>query len=229
MIETAASSKTQSDLPMNAELWEQGLSLRDFIDQMTANQEAMARRFATVRLSEGNCAIFAAIQHPIRVLVMSEDWCGDSLMNLPILARLAEAAPGMELRVFIRSREPDLDHYYRERGITKIPVFTFMDANFSEIATWVERSKAARERLAEWHAAHPEIEAMRHDPALDDEERRARLREIGVKLLPEMESWYIDRLQQATVEELKEILLPTLFQSGSDSLEKGIDDSQIEK
>jgi hypothetical protein len=31
---------------------------------------------------------------------MTEDWCGDALMNLPIVARIVEALPGADLRLF---------------------------------------------------------------------------------------------------------------------------------
>ncbi|HWQ83796.1 MAG TPA: MFS transporter [Anaerolineales bacterium] len=206
--------------PVGAVRWQTGFSLEAYVSAMCTHQAEMRRRLGEVQLAEADLSDFAQLRQPIHALVMSEDWCGDALMNLPILARLAQAAPQINVRVFVRSQEPDLDGYYRERGITHIPVFTFLDAGFNEIGTWVERPKAARERLAEWLAAHPEIEAIRRDPGLEEEVRRDRLREIGTRLVPEMEGWYAGGLQQATVDEVKEILQPVLILSELDHQEK---------
>src|SRR4051812_32714576 len=37
-----------------------------------------------------------------RLLVISEDWCGDASNTVPVLARAAEALPGFEMRVVKR-------------------------------------------------------------------------------------------------------------------------------
>ena len=194
-------------LPMQAASWQAGLTLAEFVEGMNTHQAAMQRRLREVMLAEADRADLARLVSPIHALVMTEDWCGDGVMNLPILARLAEAAPGMDLRIFIRPQAPALNDYYVARGITHIPVFTFLNADFNEIGTWVERPQAAHARVQEWLAAHPEVEAIRNDPALTDETRRARLRPLFDGVLVEMESWYADGLQAATVAELKALLL----------------------
>jgi hypothetical protein len=203
---TNTSVVSQTALPIDDLRWEQGLTLPDFAAQMTVNREAMTRRFETVQLTASERATFAEIQRPMRVLVMTEDWCGDSLMNLPILARLTEAAPNMEARLFVRSRHPDLQDWFAERQITAVPVFAFLDENFQYLGAWVERSQAANERMAEWNEAHPEVSAIQKDESLSKEERKARLSPILDRLKVEMETWYADELQAAAVQEILEIL-----------------------
>jgi hypothetical protein len=192
--------------PMDRTRWQTGLTLDVFVNGMQTHQAAIQHRLREVTLPEADRADFARLTSLIRALVMTEDWCGDGVMNLPILARIVEAAPGMEMRVFIRSQAPDLNDHYVTCGITHIPVFTFLDADFHEIGTWVERPQAAHDRVKAWLAAHPEVDAISGDPALTDEERQAKLRAIGEGMLTEMEGWYADGLQQATVEELKSLL-----------------------
>ena len=191
---------------MDASVWERGFDLREFVAQMTVNREAMTRRFETVQLTPSERAAVAEIQRPLRVLVMTEDWCGDSLMNLPILARLTEAAPDMEARLFIRSRWPDLRAWFAERQITAVPVFAFLDENFQYLGAWVERPKAAYARMAQWNEAHPEVSAIQKDESLSKEERQARLDPIFERLKADMETWYADELQAAAVQEILEIL-----------------------
>ncbi len=89
-------------------------------------------------------------------------------------------------------------------------MFTFLDADFHEIGTWVERPQAAHERIKAWLVAHPEVEAIRSDPTLTDEERRVKLHAIGEGMLTEMEGWNADGLQQATVTELRTLLEPLI-------------------
>ena len=139
---------------------------------------------------------------------MTEDWCGDSLLNLPILAHIIAAAPGMDLRVFPRSLWPQLDAYYRARDVTHIPVFSFLNADFQAPRTWVERPQLAHTRLAAWYAAHPDVTAARLDASLDPDARRQRLRELTAGLLDEMEGWYnAQGAQQATIDEIKNLLM----------------------
>ena len=160
-----------------------------------------------MRLTPDDHAFFARFTAPLHALVLTEDWCGDSVMNLPILARIVEAAPGMDLNIWMRSQSPQLNEYYQARGITHIPFLTLLDANWSEIGTWVERPQPAHERIREWMAAHPEIAAIREATDLAPEEKRLRLRQVTAGLLAEMDGWYADGLQQATVNEIKTLLL----------------------
>jgi hypothetical protein len=201
-----------SEFPMSAEAWHTGLTLEAYVDSMERHQAASRRRLAQPALRPEDRAELARSAQARHALAMTEDWCGDSLLNVPILAQVVDAIPGMDLRIFRRALSPALDGYYQQRNITHIPVFTFLDAHFRPLATWVERPQAAHDRLAAWYAARPAIAALRADPSLDPEERRMQLRELTAGLLDEMESWYDQGLQQATVAEIRQLLRtePTL-------------------
>jgi hypothetical protein len=195
-----------SDYPIAAPAWQHGLTLEQYVDGMSRHQAATRRRLAQVRLTAADRAALGRVAGARHALVMTEDWCGDSLLNVPILAAIVAAVPGMDMRVFSRAAEPALEAYYQARGITHIPVFSFLDDDFKELATWVERPQAAHERLAAWYAARPEVAALRADTRLDPEERRSRLRPLTAGLLDEMEGWYNAGLQQATIDEIRQLL-----------------------
>lgn len=204
MMETTNTS--QVTLPMDMQHWEQGLSLRDFVAQMTVDREAMTCRFEAVQLSTEERVAASALKRPLRVLVMTEDWCGDCLMSLPILARLTEVAPDMKERVFIPTRWLDLQAWFAAKNITDIPIFGFLDEDFQLIGTWVERSKAANERIKRWKEEHPKTQAIKQDASLSKEKRKTRLAHIYTGLKTEMETWYAESLQAATVQEIVDIL-----------------------
>jgi hypothetical protein len=193
-------------LAMNEERWRRGLTLDAFVDTLDALQADMRRRLREVRLQPGDSDFFALCTEPVFVSVMTEAWCSDCLMNLPILMRIVEAAPGFDLRVFGRAQSPDLDAAYRRRGITTIPVFTFFDAEFREIGTWVERPRAAHDQLARWRAEHPAYDVIRNAPDLALAQKQAQLGPLTAQLRREMERWYATSLQSATVAEIAVLL-----------------------
>jgi hypothetical protein len=186
---------------MNLESWLTGRELGPYIESMEFNQTAMRRRLAEVGLTTRDQQRLGRIEGPVHVLVMTEDWCSDSLMNLPIVARIVEATPGMDLRIFKRSESAGLNEFYIRQGSSRIPVVTFLDGDFQEMGTWMERSRAAHGKIEEWAAAHPEGLESPGNLELSVEERRQLLEGVYGDFTAEMEGWYADGLAQATVDE----------------------------
>lgn len=80
-----------------------------------------------------------------RVLVISEDWCGDASNTVPVIARLAEAAPGMEMRVAKRDERPELMDGHLTAGARSIPLAVVLDAGFRPVGRWGPRPAALQE------------------------------------------------------------------------------------
>ncbi len=195
-------------IPITPDEWNQGRTPADFLAAMTRNQAEMQARIQRLRLSPAQAAFFQRPPvAPAHVLVMTEDWCSDSLMSLPILWHILAALPAAGCRIFVRSQSPELKSRFETQGIANIPVFSFLDENFVQLGVWVERSRLAHEKVSAWKAAHPEMQAIRSDPALSDEEKRARLRPLNKAFVAEMTRWYDEEgLQDATVSEIQSLL-----------------------
>lgn len=81
-----------------------------------------------------------------RLLALSEDWCGDAVNTLPVIARFAEEA-GWELRVLERDLNPDLmDRHLTDGRSRSIPVIIVYDEDFEEVGWWGPRP----EKLQDW-------------------------------------------------------------------------------
>lgn len=186
--------------------WEKGLSISELIAVMTANKEAMQRRHQTIELTGEEKARLARLTARRRLLILTEEWCSDCLMNLPILAKLADASPNIEVRFFNRKDWPELRAYFNGRGIYSLPTVQVLDDVFRPLAVWVERPQAAHQRLAEWKDAHPEVEHTRRRADLTSEQKREMLKIFNERLLDEMENWYAQNLQSETIREVVEIL-----------------------
>ena len=111
--------------------FEQGLTYDTFKAKMTRNQERFANNERAVELREDDLVAFRRLPHPLNVLVLAEDWCGDVIDNLPVLGRLAEGSGKLNLRIFPRDESPDLMDQYLNRGeYRSIPVFVFFDEQY---------------------------------------------------------------------------------------------------
>jgi hypothetical protein len=116
------------------------MTFQQYLDQMTTNKDKFLETMAATHITPQDRAVFADRGEKLNVLVLTEDWCGDALTNFPVLARMVEGAPNVEMRVFLRDQNPDLMDQYLNRGVFRsIPVFVFFDADMQEVARFVER------------------------------------------------------------------------------------------
>jgi len=130
------------------ERFQQGMTFQQYLDQMTTNKEKFVELLAAATPSAEERAVFARRPGKLNVLVITEDWCGDALTNFPVLARMVEGAPNVEMRVFLRDRNPDLMDQYLNRGMFKsIPVFVFFDEHMKELARFIERPPKVTEYM----------------------------------------------------------------------------------
>jgi len=74
-----------------------------------------------------------------KLLVIAEDWCGDASNTVPIIAKLVDQAPGLELRVLPRDENPELMDQYLTNGSRSIPIVIALDDSFHELGHWGPR------------------------------------------------------------------------------------------
>ncbi len=82
-----------------------------------------------------------------KLLVISEDWCGDASNTVPVMAKLAEAAPGMELRVVKRDENDELMDAYLTNGSRSIPLAVVLDRDFRPVGRWGPRPAELQEMV----------------------------------------------------------------------------------
>ncbi len=80
-----------------------------------------------------------------RLLVLAADWCGDAANTVPVLARLADLVPGMELRILERDQYPAVMNRYLTCGSRSIPVAIALDEEFRELGHWGPRPAVLQE------------------------------------------------------------------------------------
>ena len=125
---------------MDKARFEKGLTYEQFKQGMTRNRERLEDSERKVEADPEAVRFFSSLPAPLNVVVLAEDWCGDVIANLPVLGRLAKAAPKLNVRVFYRDQNVDLiERWLNEGKYQSIPVFAFFDERFREIGHWIER------------------------------------------------------------------------------------------
>ncbi len=155
-------------MPVTKEQFAQGLTYEAYKAQMTRNRERFDETEAAVALSGDDFNFFQQLSQPLHVLVLAEDWCGDVIANLPVLGRLAQESPQIDLRIFLRDQHLDLmDQYLKEGQFRSIPVFVLFDADFNELGHWIERPRKMTALQAEMRAHLFATEPLLADVAPD--------------------------------------------------------------
>ena len=130
------------------ERFRQGLTWEQYLDQMTTNKETFLKFYGEAKIRPDDRAALDRLGTKVSCLVLTEDWCGDALYNLPVLAKLVHDNPRVEMRIFLRDKNPDLMDQYLNQGIYRsIPVFAFFDENMNEVARFIERPPKLTEQL----------------------------------------------------------------------------------
>lgn len=125
-----------------------GMTFQQYVDQMGTNKETFVKFLSEVKIKPEDREAIRKLGGKLNVMVITEDWCGDALYNFPVLAKLVEGMPGVEMRVFLRDQNPDLMDQYLNKGIFRsIPVFVFFDENMNEVARFVERPPKVTEEI----------------------------------------------------------------------------------
>lgn len=129
---------------MTPERFAQGLTFAQYLAQMRTNKERFEKRMADAELTPADREAIRG--RKLRILVITEDWCGDALVGFPALARLVDDAPNVEMRVFLRDANPDVMDQYLKRGLYRtIPVIVFFDEQMNELARYMERQDVVTE------------------------------------------------------------------------------------
>jgi hypothetical protein len=157
-------------------------TFREYLEAVESHAELWRGIYERVTLPEEMVAVARDCPGTWRLLALSEDWCGDAVNILPVVARFAEEA-GWDLRVLERDENPDLmDAHLTDGRSRSIPVVIVYDEAFEEVGWWGPRP----EKLQRW--------VMGEGAALGGGERYRKLRR-----------WYALDRGRSTIRELLDV------------------------
>jgi thioredoxin family protein len=122
------------------ERYERGQTFQDFLASAEKNAEFWRGVWAKSRVEPAIADRVRATGRNWRILVLSEDWCGDAVNLVPVIARLAEACPNVvDMRLFPRDQNLDLMDAHLTGSSRSIPVVILLDDQYRECGWWGPR------------------------------------------------------------------------------------------
>jgi Thioredoxin len=141
-VGTAAGVSAPPAPALSRERFEAGLTFADFLAAARANVDLWRAIYARAHVSDDAIARVVASARPWHLLVLAEDWCGDAVNTVPVMARLAEHAPNLDLRILPRDANLDLMDAHLTAGARSIPIAILLDADYQERGAWGPRPSA---------------------------------------------------------------------------------------
>ncbi len=116
--------------------------------ESTQNAARMRERYQSLPLPDECGPTIAGISRPVHVLAIAEDWCGDVIRHSPVLARIVDNSPHLEVRYISRNDNPDLFARFLTNGGEAIPKFIFLNHAFVECGNWGPMQTDCRQWVA---------------------------------------------------------------------------------
>ena len=179
------------------ERFSDGFDYLAYMNEIKVNKARFEGFYESSALSEEDAKAFRELASresgPKKMLVLGEDWCGDVVRGLGVLARICEAAD-MDMRIFPRDSHHDImNEFLKEGQWMSIPVAVFYTGNHDYICHWIERPAIAEREM---HQIEEDIRA--ENPDIDDQ---AFGRERRMRTAAKADEWIA-----ATVVEIRELL-----------------------
>jgi hypothetical protein len=133
--------------------WERGITLEQFIAAATSNKVFWESTLRLATVSDEARARALAISTRRRLIAIVEDWCGDAVNTIPLVQRLVDVNPLLEMRVLRRDENDALMDAHLSATARAIPVLMILDDNGNHYGWWGSRpSELQLWRLREGNA-----------------------------------------------------------------------------
>jgi thiol-disulfide isomerase/thioredoxin len=103
------------------------------INYTMLNEQRMRRWDKKIEIPELEKTKIKNFNAKVFWLVITESWCGDAAHVLPVINKVAELNPNINLRIVLRDDNEDLMNLFLTNGSKSIPKLIMLDANTFEV------------------------------------------------------------------------------------------------
>ncbi|MGD2087109.1 MAG: thioredoxin family protein [Candidatus Aminicenantes bacterium] len=123
--------------------FDKALTYDDYVKLLADNRDLHQLHYKKFIVSPEEEQVIKRIK-PLKIILLTEPWCGDSLAIFPVVRRMAEINSHWQLRVLRRDENPELMDQFLTRNARAVPIFLFLDENNSLIFRFGPRPQAAQ-------------------------------------------------------------------------------------
>lgn len=117
------------------------------------NDKRMDRLDKTQDLQPETMEYIKAIRMPQYWVVLTELWCGDAAIHLPLIEKMAALNNRIRLCILLRDDNLEIIDEYLTEGTRSIPKLILLDENLEEIGGWGPRPERAQQIRDVWKDA----------------------------------------------------------------------------
>ncbi len=116
------------------------------VEYTKMNERRMKRLDRTVKLFPEGVSTLAEISTPQIWLVITEGWCGDAAQSVPIMVKMAEENPNIEIKFLLRDENLTVMDEFLTNGGRSIPkLIVLKKNNLKVLGSWGPRPDALQE------------------------------------------------------------------------------------
>lgn len=123
------------------------------------NDRRMNRLDKTLKVSRETLKSMSLLENKFTFLVIAEGWCGDAAQILPILNKIAEISPLIDLKIVLRDENPELMNQFLTNGNQSIPKIIIIDNENNVINSWGPRPMIAAKMVIDYKEKNGRIDA----------------------------------------------------------------------
>ena len=105
--------------------------------------------YRQVSLTQDQRRLIEGFVREVRMLCVSGIWCGDCVQQGPLLQRIAEASPRIDLRWVDRDEHPDLAEQIKVNAGLRVPMVIFMAEDCEPVSLFGDRTLTRYRAMAE--------------------------------------------------------------------------------
>lgn len=181
--------------------FEEAVSLQEYMEQMETHKDNSFLIYNEFEVPQDDEFIEILKEKQPHILVITEDWCGDAMLNNPILRRVAEAAM-LDVRAVLRDENLDLIDRYLTNGGRSIPVYLLLDSDGEVLSKWGPRAPILQEYVMKGRAQLPN-----KDAADFEEKQKAFYSQLMSEYTAKLTNWL------AVYDDIRSTWLPVLQQT----------------
>lgn len=175
------------------EFFQTGQSFEDFVKEGTPDEQKRSQRYYDKSAKDITPEEYKIdLVFPVNIVIAATTWCWDSQTNVPILVRIAEHNPKINLTIFNKDRFPFIID--RINNGEKVPQALIYSKDFYYLDRWVERTTYAYKLFAEVY----------EELGWDKEKKNEFIKEYRKRYLKQHKE-----INLAVIEEIKSILKRT--------------------
>lgn len=119
--------------------WPATTSWTEFLGGVKDKADLWTSYAGRARLHDDELVRLAALPGARKIMILTEDWCGDAIRSTPTIAAMDAACEDIEVRVLDVEVEPSALDERLTRGARAVPIVIVFDGEGHEIGQWGPR------------------------------------------------------------------------------------------